>query len=442
MNSFARHFKLFFLIQVVTGFLLSSCKMATGKVIGPGGPELIQSVPEDLPPDTTEVDAFEKYCSKYEGAAQSYCLNVWKVSRSNRCIECHAANSSLKHASENLEEAFDAVIEGEKINFERPEYSALYTTIKKGHQFWNEGDAESERIASEFLSGINVFTAESASELGIEILPLKTQTLSIPQTLPATRTGAQELQVPLSNLYRGGAGFANSFMKFKIFKVETEDSYRLIDFRIYSPKNLKLTRMDVEINGAKRSNDATFKTAILLLPTQPTLGSPMNITAGVTTSPDMMLLTDQGPGKDQLAFAFSKLEEYTVSGGGTAVVTGPTAAERMKAAKDVIAARCISCHGATLQRGGIRFDADNLGNNITVDAATEATWEAFQFSGTFGTNIKLISKATPTNSPLYRLIKNTNLPAGQGPMPDTLAQADRDKDAQTLLDFVTNLGKP
>ncbi len=311
--------------------------------------------------------------------------------------------------------------------------------MKTGHNCDDKCDGWADKMIPANWSEWIKLSKVDPNTLQPSIVNLKTPelTLSFPKDLlpyndPLTLT---QQKLVFTNILDVKSNLPVSGVTFEInYSKNSDFGWLFFNPTIKSSKAIQVKNIAILINDVNLATNATWRTLDKVIN-----ANDSNI-ANISTAYAPVDLEDDVT-NFKISFGFEILKEST--GGGT---VAPTAAQRLQTVKDVISTRCLSCHGATLQSGGIRFDnpANNNAANLTRAEATEATWEAFRFSGNngFPANTALVDKAVPTNSALYRLIKGTNLPGAQGAMPPTASQTQRDDDAVKILDFISKLGQP
>jgi hypothetical protein len=165
-------------------------------------------------------------------------------------------------------------------------------------------------------------------------------------------------------------------------------SYQVQNLRIKSPGTaVYVADVRIAINGAIRSNDVTFSLVDTIVPTN---------TTGTSISPSaMIMLMDNGPGKDQLAMSFAKIQKSASTG-------CTNLAGWQSAVKPVMQSACIRCHSA-----GNLFDMVS-GSDANICART----------------LGRVNKSFPSNSILITYpLTGTNHPGGGGLINQTTANS-------------------
>jgi len=456
-----RKLKFFFQRFSALIFLLiatQACQQVSGTIPGetqedPGG---FESVPPDQRPGGTACNP-AKYTdpnvtdgTNLSGAFACTLYPALHFSKDKGgfgCINCHANESAgaplylSDHTNINLQvlESAKLLIDGKKVNLVTPSGSAIVKKMKTGHNCDNKCEEWGNTMILQMSEWIKLSKVDP-NTLTPSIVNLKSSELSLPFpdgllefNNPLALTSQKLVYNDIKDVKTGasipGVTFEINYSKNSNF------GWLFFNPTIKSTKSIQVKNIAILINDVNLATNATWRTLDVVVPANSTE------IANVSTAYAPVDLEDEVT-EFKISFGFEILKESSSSGGGGGVIVPPTAAQRLQIAKDVISQRCLGCHAAN-PSGGVRFDnpANNNGANLVLAGATEAIWEAFRFNGTFGNNTLLIDKANPTNSALYRLVKGVNLPAGQGAMPPTAAQTQRDADAEKLLDFISKIGQ-
>lgn len=93
--------------------------------------------------------------SNTANAISAFSKTIWKVTN-KRCASCHAAIQQPLHASNNIQTAYQATINGQKINISSADKSRLYLKLKDSrHNCWSNCDDN----AQEMLEAIEDYIA-------------------------------------------------------------------------------------------------------------------------------------------------------------------------------------------------------------------------------------------------------------------------------------------
>lgn len=297
---------------------------------------------------------------------------VYPIARA-RCTTCHIGTNQPFFASENVIASHDALIQQAKVDFNDPAGSRLVDRLLRDmHHCWSSCSADAEEMRAAITSwktkmaqtptntGGTTNTGGGTTNTGggtttppppttPTIVRMNTVNMLIPATLPRGGDAATQfvtLRWPLD----ANNDSINPNVTGAVFQVEIQlfddYSYRIRNPRIINPSSAVYV-MDVRfaINGMIRMNDATYSLVDRIVPAS---------TGGtvLSTSPLISLL-DKGPGIDQLAVSFVK-----VNISGTAGCKNLAGFVSM--VKPVLASTtCSRCH--------------NAGNAFNVTGADDAT---------------------------------------------------------------------
>ncbi len=382
-------------------FIAAACELATGTVVT-GGKR--QNNPEDIYACSVLVNADEK----------SFCDNVWLVSRSVGCIQCHASETSPLHASDDPKEAFREVLAGKKINFSDPALSALVEKIKNGHQQWGPGTEKANQVSALFLKGIQKFADERGANLQEAPHPYVTSSVIFPNNIPVWDTvGATFpiMEIPLDNLVSSGTsskiGIAGAKIRFRVAQIgDVKKAYLLREIRLVSSVPVEIKNGYTLINGNVRQTDQTF--------TGVNGTASANAANGVTL-PGMSEIAviemgEGGPGIDTLAFSFEMLKVAEGPSGPPLVNTQPAATRlaNLTAMRNYINTACISCHGNASQSDGVNFASfinatanASLANIDALESAIFAATMTVSGNSANARGLPLLVRGKPEESVLY-----------------------------------------
>ncbi len=268
-----------------------------------------------------------------------------------RCVSCHIATIQPFFASDSASMAHDALISGGKVNLQDPAASRLVARLKVDlHNCWSDCNANATEMQaaiakwSALIKPVNTSTSTGTST------DTSTSTSTATGTTPAARSNTISMPVP-AILPLGGDAAAN-FVKITwpldsaadtispditgatiSFEIQKFDnfSYRVRNPKIISAgKPVYIFDLRLAVNGVIRANDATYTLLDQMVP--------ISTTGTTLSSAPMVVLLDKGPGVDQLAVSFAKVQ--------VSVPACKNLAGFTTMVKSVMTTSCTRCHGS------------------------------------------------------------------------------------------------
>jgi hypothetical protein len=275
-------------------------------------------------------------------SVQAFEQTLYPLTRMN-CINCHHPDGITQkvnpfHASDDVAEAHDGLINGGKINFTNPILSGIVRKVQSGH---NCGG-----ICAELASDMEAAIKSWATMIGADRAPaggtttggttgggamgtvtVKTRTLAVEladTANPAASytpaggaliTGGRLISVNINNIL-GNPTDGNYFLKVEIYDYDNF-SFRLRNPRIVVPttnplKRLYLRNMKIVLNDVLKTEHSTW---IGLDKTTPNTATSILTDAASGLNPIMLASKDKGFAEDVLAFSFQEIKIDTRTAG-------------------------------------------------------------------------------------------------------------------------------
>lgn len=134
-------------------------------------------------------------------SVEAFSKTVYTITRA-RCVSCHGANQTPLHASSNVDTAYDALINGSKIDFNNPANSRIVLKLRnEQHNCWGSCSANADEILAQVNSWKAMIAGTSADASTAAATGLTTkETTTIAQALNADEGSTITLMAEAASL--------------------------------------------------------------------------------------------------------------------------------------------------------------------------------------------------------------------------------------------------